>query len=202
MTKYFEQSDREGKRVSVYALNYGLCTKYQILFGRPSEKRSDRLYFVNRRFDYNGIMREYIKSNQEVKCTMCREEFDIEILPALKIMQMRCPKCSSGQCEVVNLSRKYEDLLNAVDSALLLPETELGILQALHTEERPMVAAEIASELDCSGQLIGRRGRKLFERDLVQRKMTGQVYKYKLTEQAKVAYFDQYATKSLDVEGD
>ncbi|HEY8611863.1 MAG TPA: hypothetical protein VIL69_11300, partial [Roseomonas sp.] len=53
VTKYFEQSDREGRRVSVYALNYGLCNKYQISFGRPAEKREDRLYFVERVFDYN-----------------------------------------------------------------------------------------------------------------------------------------------------
>lgn len=41
ITKYFEQSDRSGSMVSVYALNYGLCTKYQIYFGRPTERRED-----------------------------------------------------------------------------------------------------------------------------------------------------------------
>ena len=30
LTKYFEQSDRTGSRVSIYALNFGLCTKYQM----------------------------------------------------------------------------------------------------------------------------------------------------------------------------
>jgi len=28
-------SDRDGPKVSVFALNYGLCQKYTIEFGRP-----------------------------------------------------------------------------------------------------------------------------------------------------------------------
>lgn len=200
LTKYFEQSDREGNRVSVFALNYGLCTKYQIGFGRPTEKRSDRLYFVGRRFDYNGIIKEFINSNQEIRCNGCGAEFDIEILPALKLMKMRCPDCGEGSCEVINLSRKYEDIIRSVDDSLLLPETELGILQALKAENRGMVAAEIAGELDCSGQLVGRRGRKLFERRLVSRKNAGQVYSYSLTEQAEKAYFDGVAKQDLNIE--
>jgi len=200
LTKYFEQSDREGNRVSVFALNYGLCVKYQIGFGRPLEKRSDRLYFVSRRFDYNSIVREFINANQEIRCSSCRDEFDVEILPALKLMKMRCPSCGQGHCEVINLSRKYEDIITSVDQNLLLPETELSILQALKTEDREMVAAEIASELDCSGQLVGRRGRKLYERRLVSRSSAGQVYSYSLTEQAKTAYFEGAAKQDLNLD--
>ena len=200
VTKYFEQSDREGNRVSVFALNYGLCAKYQIGFGRPSEKRSDRLFFVGRRFDYNGILREFINLNQEIRCESCGKEFDVEILPALKLTKMRCLVCGQGHCDVINLSRKYEDIIQSVDDSLLLPETELGILQALKTEDREMVAAEIASELDCSGQLVGRRGRKLHERRLVSRKNAGQVYSYTLTEQAETAYFEGLAKQELELD--
>ncbi|WP_299840505.1 hypothetical protein [uncultured Jannaschia sp.] len=200
VTKYFEQSDREGNRVSVFALNYGLCTKYQIGFGRPTERRSDRVFFVSRRFDYNSILREFINSNQEIRCDHCAKEFDAEILPALKLMKMRCPECGQGHCEVINLSRKYEDIIKSVDDSLLLPETELGILHALKTEDREMVAAEIASELDCSGQLVGRRGRKLYERRLVSRKSSGQVYSYSLTEQAETAYFEGIAKQALNLD--
>lgn len=202
VTKYFEQSDREGSRVSIYALNYGLCIKYQIGFGRPAEKRSDRLFFVGRRFDYNGLVRDYMNSNQEIKCDSCSEEYDLSMLPALKMMKMHCLKCKQGRCEVINLSRKYEDVITSVEASLLLPETELGILQALKTEEKSLVAAEIASELDCSGQLVGRRGKKLAERELVTRKRAGQVYKYELTNEALSAYFGDARNKGLDLEGE
>jgi hypothetical protein len=33
MTKYFEMTDRSSRKVSVFALSYGLCSKYDIPFG-------------------------------------------------------------------------------------------------------------------------------------------------------------------------
>ena len=51
VTKYYEMSDRDSRKVAIYALNYGLCQKYAIEFGRPTEKREHRLYFVERIFD-------------------------------------------------------------------------------------------------------------------------------------------------------
>ena len=201
LTKYFEQSDRGGKRVSVFALNYGLCTKYQIAFGRPSERREDRLYFVDRRFDYNVVVSSYLHRNQEIKCDNCGSEFDLSMLPALQRFRMQCPDCQEGQCSVVNLSKKYGDVLDAVRPELLLPDAEIGILQTLHSEDRTMVAAEIAGELDCSGQLVGRRAKHLAERELVTRVNAGNVYRYELTDSAKEAYFSDPSAAELDVDG-
>ena len=118
-------------------------------------------------------------ANQEIACDKCELKFDITMLPAVKMLNMRCPTCSNGTCQVVNLSRKYGDMLEAIRPELLLPETELNILLTLHNEEREMVASEIAGELDCSGQLVGRRARNLAERSLINRAATiGSVYKY------------------------
>jgi hypothetical protein len=202
MTKYFEQSDRAGNRVSVYALNYGLCIKYQIGFGRPTERREDRLYFVDRQFDYNSILREYMNSNQEIKCESCHAEFDMAMLPALKMLNMKCPTCGKGQCRVVNLSKKYGDMLEAISPELLLPDAELGIMQVLFAEKETLVASQIAAELDCSGQLVGRRGKNLSERDLVEREHTGSVYRYTLTDQAKAAYFSDAEEDALSLSDD
>lgn len=199
ITKYFEQSDRAGNRVSVYALNYGLCTKYQIQFGRPSGRREDRLYFVERVFDYNSIIRSYMIENQEIRCEQCQAVFDISMLPGLKLIRMQCPNCRSGSCTVVNLSRKYGDVIESIKPGLLLPDAELGILQTLHYEKRDMVASEIAGELDCSGQLVGRRARHLAERSLVERQQAGQVYKYKISRQAETAYFSERDSADLDL---
>jgi hypothetical protein len=51
LTKYFEMTDRSARKVSIFALNYGLCAKYDIRFGRPTGEREFRLYFVERFFD-------------------------------------------------------------------------------------------------------------------------------------------------------
>ena len=121
VTKYYEMSDRDGRKVAVYALNFGLCQKFGIAFGRPTEKREHRLYFVERIFDDTPIIRKFIQQNQEIKCSNCGKTYGLEKLDALKMIDMLCPGCKSGTCVVSNLSRKYEALLNTVAPELLLP---------------------------------------------------------------------------------
>lgn len=94
----------------------------------------------------------------------CGTTYELEKLEALKLFDMQCPACKTGICTVTNLSKKYQLLLDAVAPELLLPTTELGILQTLETERRPMYARDIAAELDKSYQLVGKRGKTLAER--------------------------------------
>jgi hypothetical protein len=156
-------SDRDGRKVAVYALNFGPCQKFAVAFGRPTEKREHRLYFVERIFDYDPLLRQFIRQNQEIRCTSCGTTYELEKLTALKLFDMQWPVCKTGICGVTNLSRKYQSLLDAVAPELLLPTTELGILQTLETEKRAMYAGDIASELDKSYQLVGKRGKTLAE---------------------------------------
>jgi hypothetical protein len=78
LTKYFEMSDRDGRKVSIFALNYGLCQRYTISFGRPLGEREFRLYFIERVFDYTPIVRAFLERNQEIICDTCgtRQSFD------------------------------------------------------------------------------------------------------------------------------
>jgi len=108
LTKYYVMSNRDGRRVSVYALNYGLCEKYSIAFGRPTGLREQRLYFVERVFDYSPLLQDYIASNQEIMCGTCSAVYETGDLDALKRFNMLCPACRVGICEVTNISRKYE----------------------------------------------------------------------------------------------
>jgi DNA-binding MarR family transcriptional regulator len=190
LTKYYEMSDRDGRKVSVFALNYGLCQKSSIAFGRPTGKYEYRLYFIERIFDYTPILESYLKRNQEIICNSCKNVFPISDLPSLQKYRMMCPKCLEGTCQVINLSKKYEAMLNSIDSELLLPRTELGILQTLRTEKTPMFAAEIAEDLDCSYQLVGKRGKILADRGLVERTENEQGRRlFELTETAEKKYF-------------
>jgi len=192
ITKYCEMRNRDGRKVAVYALNYGLCQQQVIEFGRPTGKREQRFrqYFVGRPFDFTPIFQSYIRNNQEIICDSCGHHQELEALPALRAYGMLCPECRIGQCNVINLSRKYEPTLRAVEDSALLPQVELGILQALATEKRELSPSEVAGELDCSYQLVGRRAKNLDDRGLVDRERDGNRRVYRPTPLAEQIYFD------------
>jgi DNA-binding MarR family transcriptional regulator len=200
LTKYFEMSDRDGRKVSVFALNYGLCQRYTIAFGRPLGEREFRLYFVERVFDYTPIVRAFLEHNQEITCDTCGVRQSFDKLEALRLYGMRCPACQKGVCIVVNLSRKYAPMLENVQEELLLPKTELGILQTLHSEVEPKRPAFVAEELDCSYQLVGKRAVRLEERGLVTRLRDEQDHRIlEITDLAKRSYFSAPDAQQLDV---
>ena len=203
VTKYFEMKDKDGRSVSLFALNYGLCGKHQISFGRPEGKREYRYYYAERVFDDTSILRKFLQVNQEIRCSSssCDSAFGIEMLPSIQLFDMMCPTCKSGTCEVTNLSRKYEAVLGKIKPELLLPETELGILETLFVENG-IGASEIAGELDCSYQLVGKRGKIMEDRGLVSRKMVNSRRRFSLTSQAVRDYFDENDDRHLTVGGD
>jgi len=202
LTKYFEMSDRDGRKVSIYALNYGLCRRYSISFGRPTGEREFRLYFVERVFDYGPIISAFVESNQEIVCGNCGTRHGLDKLEALKIYGMKCPACQVGTCELINLSKKYEPMLKSIQAELLLPKTELGILQTLHSESEPQRPSDIAAELDCSYQLIGKRSVRLEERGLVTRARDANNNRIiEITDAAEASYFSDTQSNSLDVGG-
>jgi predicted transcriptional regulator len=203
LTKYYEMKDRDGREVSVYAINYGLCQQQTIAFGRPREKREQRLYFVERVFDFSPIVVSYIKVNQEIVCGSCGHRHGHEMLPAIQAFDMLCPQCKQGRCKIVNLSRKYERLIKSVADENLLPDTELGILKTLHDERKSMFAKEIAAQLDCSYQLVGRRGRHLAERNLVERGENEKGRRvFEITSTAQEVYFSTAQDDQMDFGGD
>jgi DNA-binding MarR family transcriptional regulator len=201
LTKYFEMSDRDGHKVSVFALNYGLCQRYTIAFGRPIGEREFRLYFVERVFDYAPLVRAFLEHNQEITCDTCGVRHSFDKLEALRLFQMRCPACQRGTCIVVNLSQKYAPMLKDIQDNLLLPKTELGILQTLHTEDEPQRPAFVAAELDCSYQLVGKRAVRLEERGLVKRLRDEHDHRIlEITDLATHSYFASLDAQQLDVD--
>lgn len=199
LTKYFEMKDRDGRAVSVYALNYGLCNRYSIEFGRPTGKREYRLYFVERIFDFTPILKSYLQNNQEIKCDKCNEVYGMDKLSSLSMFEMLCPKCRRGTCKVINLSKRYGAVLDSIRSELLLPQIELGTIETLHNAQRDLYAQEIAEELDCSYQLVGRRSKILEERGLIDRIKLENRRVYRLRDEAIKDYFENNEERRLRV---
>ncbi len=201
LTKYTDMKDKDGRGVSLYALNYGLCQKYQIGFGRPEGKREYRYYYAERVFDYSPVMKRFVEKNQEIKCGSCEAQFEFDKLESIKMFGMMCPSCRKGQCTVSNLSKRFESVLNEISNEQLLPVTELGILETLYLDDE-LGASEIAGELDCSYQLVGKRGKIMADRGLVQRPMVNGRRQFRLTEMAREDYFEDNRDRELNIPDD
>jgi DNA-binding MarR family transcriptional regulator len=92
-------------------------------------------------------------------------------------------------------------MLKSIQEELLLPKTELGILQTLQAENEPKRPAFVAAELDCSYQLVGKRAVRLEDRGLVKRLQDEHDHRIlQITELAKNSYFASSEAQQLDVD--
>lgn len=161
ITKYNEQKDQDSQNVmSFYSLNYGLCMREDIFYGRGS----DRKYVIQRRFNYSDVIKQYLNSAKQIKCQneACGQTYDYEKLDSLRLFDMLCPTCKSGNCEIEHVVAT----LPQVSEEIQIPEFDLNLLNSLHIEE-PQYASSLAQELDCTYQKVSRRSIKLKESGLI-----------------------------------
>ena len=187
ITKYNELSDRDGVKVSIYALNYGLCIENNIRWGGP---KGQRKYFIERPFNCNKIIDNFLNESKQIICTSCDRTYSIQKLPFFEFNKMHCPECK-GVVKVVSISKSIEKELKQIDESKLLHPVEYSILLELNKSDIPLRAKEIAEELDCSYQLIAFKA-KILDNDkkLLTRFIDNNGNRvYKLTEKAYDTYF-------------
>lgn len=189
ITKYNEQKDQDSQSLmSFYSLNYGLCMKEDIFYGRGS----DRKYVIQRRFNYTDIIKKYISSAKQIKCqnSSCNHIYNYEMLSSLQLFNMLCPNCRSGVCEIEHVTVE----IPVVFDNLQIPEFDINLLNSLKIEE-PQYPSSLAQELDCTYQKVSKRSIKLKDLGLIEsEKKTidtkiGERTYYSLTEKAKLTYF-------------
>lgn len=189
ITKYNEMSDRDAIKSSVYALNYGLCVKNNLRWGKPEGQRK---YFIERPFNFNKLIDEFLKESKKIICLNpnCNKTFSIEQLPFLEFNKMHCPEC---QCIVktISISETIQKDIEKIDASKLLHPIEYSILHELNKFENPLRPKEIAEELDCSHQLIGKKAKILDEdKKLLKRTIDKSGNRvYALTDKALNTYF-------------
>lgn len=195
VTKYYEQSDRDGVPISIYAINYGLCKANNILFGRPKGNTKYRKYYISRYFDNSDLLEKYLLGQTKFICTKCGAVYDFNEYDILKKIGMLCYK---GCREIGFIEEKYyfddKDLFKSVNKEDLLSEIELDILHVLNQNEKlNLYAKVIAKELDCSYQLISKRSSVLEDKGLLTKQnmyIDGDNRRvYKITEKAQKIYF-------------
>ena len=189
VTKYHEMRDKDGKEISIYALNYGLCELENIPWGYPRGRRDDRSYFVQRCFSYNRVLHTFLVKHQTITCNECGASFPMDKKEYFEFFNWICPECREGICKIVNLSEGYIDELEKLNKDLMLEKVELEILEILMLENRPMRASEISAFIDQNYQLIGKRTEKLRDLRLVDKTPVNNITLNTITDTAKELYF-------------
>jgi predicted AAA+ superfamily ATPase len=191
VSKYSEMSDRDGKKVSVYCLNYGLTLLENMRWGKPTGN-DFRKYFIARPFSFDSIFEEFLRKSKHILCInpKCKKSYPYEQLQFLEFNKMRCVECQC-QVNVKSVSDEIKDELVRIDKSKLLPSIELGLLHELNSNNNKMFAKDLSEELDISSYLIASIAKKLDETlGLVDRDKNGQLIKYSISPKAVETYFN------------
>lgn len=189
ISKYTEMSDKDGKLISIYCINYGLAVKNNLLWGKPKGTKY-RKYFNQRPFNFTPTVKEFLAFAKTIRCSnsSCNQSFTQDQIPLLEFTNYKCNKCQS---EVVTetISEEIQLALKQIESKDLLPPEEISIVMELLSHDGPLIAREIAEELDISSKSIGQRNKMLdLKKGLVKRNKNVNPYSYELTNLAKEMY--------------
>lgn len=191
VSRYKKMRDKNGNDVIAYALFLGLCESERMSWGYP-EGRHFRHYFQQRCFEYTRAVHQFLSRNQTIKCNFCNCCHPMELKESLELYKWRCPECSEGTCEIVNLSEDFRDEVEKLDKEIMLEPIELEIVSILNEEQRRMRAGEISALIDTTHQLVGRRTSKLQDMGLIvkDRDENDGRMKSEITERCEATYFE------------
>lgn len=186
ISKYEEMSNRDGKKVNVYCLNYGLARKNNIFWGKPQGSEY-RKYFIERPFNYTNLILNQIKEVQVIQCEneQCARLFSEADLVGLQFTKFKCPDCGAEVKikRIVN-SEVEMDIEKSKEMKKLQPD-EIKIVIELFSRTKAALARDIAGEIDMNSYKVGRVCKRLSEEGIVERRKTGNVFEYWLSDYGK-----------------
>ena len=91
LSTYNKIKDKSNISSTLFALDYGLCRKNNLNYGRPKDTEH-RKYYSDSRFSLNHLVREHFNSTQVLKCS-AGHEFDFELKKQFEVYGMNCPAC-------------------------------------------------------------------------------------------------------------
>jgi len=187
ITKYEERSNRDGKQVNIYCINYGLAKKNNIVWGKPKGLEY-RTYFIERPFNYTSIILEQIKAVKIIKCSnpQCGRIFSEDEQKGLEFTHYKCPDCNSKVITETRIDPEIEQDLKEASKQPAISKDELLILLELHSQAQPVFAKDIAGEVDMNSHRVSKICKKMDEeKGLVVRNKCMNPYKYSISDQGK-----------------
>lgn len=186
ISKYEEMSNRDGKKVNVYCLNYGLAKKNNILWGKP-QGNEFRKYFIERPFNYTSLILNEIKEVKIIKCQneACARKFEENELPNLQFTHFKCPDCGAPVLITTIADKEVEEDIEKSKALPKLTADKLNVVVELYSRQNAIRAREIAGEIDMNSYKVAKVCKKLAEDEIVDRKKQKNIYYYKLTDYGK-----------------
>jgi hypothetical protein len=171
LTKFSQQKDKDGENISIFSLNYGLCIENNIIF----DEKSDRKFRIERVFDVNKIVVDWMRGSQELVCLDCEELYDISKKDIFIEHKYPCMKCHGT---VVLRSIINEQQKTKIENNIKIPMKEYEILNALR-HKKSLTASELGDELDRPYQSINHsigNNSKIKHYDFIERKVLNRPY--------------------------
>jgi len=189
ISKYTEMSDKDGNLVSIYCINYGLAVKNNLMWGKPKGSRH-RKYYIERPFNFTPLIKGFLASAKSIHCSNleCKQSFTQDQIQFLEFTNYKCNRC---HCDVITetIAEDIHEELRQIENSNLLPVEDINIIMELASQNRPLIAREIAEELDISSQSVGQKNKMLdLKRGLIKRNKKVNPFSYELTELAKSMY--------------
>ncbi|MBA3925685.1 MarR family winged helix-turn-helix transcriptional regulator [Listeria rustica] len=169
VNKYFEQSDKDGVKSSIYSLNYGLCAENNIDYGRPKGDSKYRKYYIDRQFNYNSLLLGFMRNYKEYECNNCKQRYDLSNYRKVEMVEMLCFKGCREPSTFKEVLLFEEGLPKiTIPEEYQLPESEYDALNVINTLSNPY-ASTVAGELDCSYQMVNSLTKKLEQKQLIEK---------------------------------
>jgi len=173
ITTYNKQNDKTNIPSTLFSLDYGLCRKHNLSYGRPKDSNL-RKYYNDNPFIINTLIKDHFNSSQVIVCEN-GHEFAFEILPDIEKFSMNCPECIKNRvfakCHVEVSNKAILEKISSYDSIAIKVDDEIQyrILDYLNRIKPSSKSAnEISQELDCSWQLVSKRAEKLLSIPLIE----------------------------------
>ncbi|WP_313532029.1 hypothetical protein [Sphingobacterium multivorum] len=168
LSTYNKLKDKSNISSTLFALDYGLCRKNNLNYGRPKDAEH-RKYYSDSRFSLNHIIREHYNSTQVLKCDN-GHEFSFELLKQFEMYEMNCPSClKEGEikkCKITVSNKELVEKIQEIEKTSLLQVDfdEFRILYALRQFSPISLPVKKLGELnDMSFQFVSKRIPKLIE---------------------------------------
>ena len=165
VNKYNEMSSKNGEKVSIYALNYGLCLNENLRWGKPDGNES-RTYFIESPFNFNNLLMDFLKETKEIICDKCGYVYSEDDLDFLKKHNMNCLECGAKNSIMVKkrISDIFRKEIEEIEKRGNLLEREQYLFMKLAILKGGCVTArEMSQEMDVTSQKVGWLTKKLEE---------------------------------------